>query len=119
MNVDVSIRHGPKPDSHEAEAFTKLEAEALTLINLEAEAKALVMKLKPARGVTQVKTYVNMRVRKVFKWTHISEVHDRKIAPFSEPLPTGHPSYENSHQKGTLIPQFNQKRYPYLRSAQI
>ncbi len=39
-------------------------------------------------GVTQVKTYVNMRVRKVFKWTHISEVHDRTIAPFSEPFPT-------------------------------
>ncbi len=40
-----SIRHGPKPGSHEAEAFTKLESEAkakaLTLINLEAEAEAL------------------------------------------------------------------------------
>ncbi len=39
-------------------------------------------------GVTQVKTYVNMGVRKVFKLTLISEVHDRRIAPFSEPLPT-------------------------------
>ncbi len=48
------------------------------------------------RAVTLVKTYVNMHVRKVFKWTHISEVHDQRIAPFSEPLPTGH----------TLIPQF-------------
>ncbi len=27
-------------------------------------------------GVTQVKTYVNMCVWKVFKWTHISEVDD-------------------------------------------
>ncbi len=44
---ETITRHGPKPDSHEAEAvaFTKLEAEALTLINLEAE--ALVMKPKP------------------------------------------------------------------------
>ncbi len=41
------------------------------------------------RGVTQVKTYVNMCVRKVFKWTHISEVHGQRIAPFSEPFPTG------------------------------
>ena len=39
------IRHGPKLDSHEAEAFTNLEAEAGTLINLEAE--ALVTKPKP------------------------------------------------------------------------
>ncbi len=40
-------KHGPKSDSHEAEAFTKLEAQAqaLTLINLEAE--ALVTKPKP------------------------------------------------------------------------
>ncbi len=30
-------------------------------------------------GVTQVKTYVNMRVRNVFKWTHISEIHGRRI----------------------------------------
>ncbi len=46
------VRHGLKPDSHEAEveAFTKLEAKAkaLTLINLEA--KALVTKLKPKPG---------------------------------------------------------------------
>ncbi len=41
----VPSRHGPKPDSHEAEAFTKLEAETLTFINLEAE--ALVTKPKP------------------------------------------------------------------------
>ncbi len=48
------------------------------------------MKVKPGGGgVTQV-TYVNMCVRKVFKWTHISEVHDWRMAPFSEPLPTGH-----------------------------
>ncbi len=40
-------------------------------------------------GVTQVKTYVNMRVRKVFKWTRISEVHGQRIAPFSEPFPKG------------------------------
>ena len=41
------------------------------------------------RGVTQVKTFVNMHVRMDFKWTHISEYHDRRITPFSEPLPTG------------------------------
>ena len=40
-------------------------------------------------GVTQVKTYVNMRVWQDFKWTHISEVHDRRITPFSEPFPLG------------------------------
>ena len=40
-------------------------------------------------GVTQVKTNVNMCVRKVFEWTHISEVHDRRTAPFSEPVPIG------------------------------
>ena len=28
------VRHGPKPGSHEAEAFAKLEAEALTLISV-------------------------------------------------------------------------------------
>ncbi len=38
-------------------------------------------------GLTQVRTYVTMRVRKVSKWTLISEVHDRRIAPFSEPFP--------------------------------
>ncbi len=37
--------------------------------------------------VTRVKTYVPMRVRKVLKWTLISEVHDRRIVPFSEPCP--------------------------------
>ncbi len=61
----------------------------------------------PGGGVTQVKTYVIMRVRKVFKWTHISEVHDQKIAPFSEPLPTGHtlnvPLFPNSAKTDTLI----------------
>ena len=31
-------------------------------------------------GVTQVKAYVNMHVRKDFKWTHISEVCDQRIA---------------------------------------
>ena len=43
----------------------------------------------PGGGVTRVKTYVNMYVQKVFKWTHISEVHDPGITPFSDPLPTG------------------------------
>ncbi len=45
--LGLDTRHGPKPDSHEAEAFTNLEAEAeaLTLINLEAE--AFVTKPKP------------------------------------------------------------------------
>ncbi len=45
-------RHGPKPGSHEAEAFTKLEAEAeaLTLINLEAEALVTKPKPKPKPG---------------------------------------------------------------------
>ncbi len=38
-------RHGPKPDSHEAE--TDAEAEALTLISLEAEALVRKPKLKP------------------------------------------------------------------------
>ncbi len=33
-----------------------------------------------------VKTYVTMRVRKILKWTLISEVHNRKIVPFSEPF---------------------------------
>ena len=40
-------RHGPKPGCQEAEAFSILEAEALTLSKLEAEAKALVTKPKP------------------------------------------------------------------------
>ncbi len=44
----VPIRHGPKPGSQEAEAFSILEAEALTLFKLEAE--ALVMKPKPKPG---------------------------------------------------------------------
>ena len=40
--LEVTFRHGPKLGSHEAEAFTKLEAEAkaFTHINLEAEAEA-------------------------------------------------------------------------------
>ena len=33
---------------------------------------------------TSVKTYVNMRVQRIFKWTHISEVDDCKITPFSD-----------------------------------
>ncbi len=41
-----------------------------------------------AQGATQVQTYVNMHVQMVFKWTHISDVHDQRIAPFSEPFPT-------------------------------
>ncbi len=36
----VMCRHGPKPGCQEAEAFSILEAEALTLFRLEAEAKA-------------------------------------------------------------------------------
>ena len=32
-------RHGPKPGCHEAEAFSMLEAEALTHFSLEAEAE--------------------------------------------------------------------------------
>ncbi len=41
------IRHGPKPECQEAEAeaFSILEAEAVTLFKLEAE--ALVIKPKP------------------------------------------------------------------------
>ncbi len=46
-----------------------------------------------ARGVTYVKTYVNMLEQRIFKWTHISEVHSCRITPFSEPL----------HHKHTLI----------------
>ena len=48
-------------------------------------------------GVTYVKTYVNMRVRKVFKWTHISEVHFYKTTPFSETV----------RHKCTLISEVN------------
>ncbi len=44
-------------------------------------------------GVTYVKTYVNMREQRIFKWTHISEVHGCRITPFSEPR----------HHKHTLI----------------
>ncbi len=36
----------------------------------------------PGGGVTQVKTYVTIRVRKVLKWTLISEVHDGRSGPF-------------------------------------
>ncbi len=43
--VDMCVRHGPKLGCQEAEAFTILEAQALTLVNLEAE--ALVTKPKP------------------------------------------------------------------------
>ncbi len=53
------------------------------------EHQIIVLRELPG-GVTQVKTYVNMCVQKVIKWTHISEVDDRRIAPFSEPLPLGH-----------------------------
>ncbi len=35
-------RHGPKPGCQEAEAFSILEAEALTHFKLEAEAEAVV-----------------------------------------------------------------------------
>ncbi len=44
-NTKIPIRHGPKLGCQEAEAFSILEAEALTLFKLEAE--ALVMKPKP------------------------------------------------------------------------
>ena len=44
------LRHGPKPGRHEAEAFSILEAEALTDFSLEAEAEALVTKPKPKPG---------------------------------------------------------------------
>ncbi len=42
---------------------------------------------------TSAKTYVNMRVRRILKWTHISEVRGCRITPFSEPC----------HHKRTLI----------------
>ncbi len=45
LPLSTATRHGPKPDSYEAKAFTNLEAKAWTIINLEAE--ALVTKLKP------------------------------------------------------------------------
>ncbi len=38
------------------------------------------------RGGTYVKTYVPMCDQRIFKWTHISEVHGCRITPFSEPL---------------------------------
>ncbi len=40
-------RHGPKPGCQEAEAFTILEAEAVTFVNLEAEALLMKPKTKP------------------------------------------------------------------------
>ncbi len=49
-NAITVNRHGPKPGSHKAdtEASPRLDAEALTLVNLEAE--ALVVKPKPKPG---------------------------------------------------------------------
>ncbi len=44
----------PKPGCHEAEAFRILEAEALTFVYLEAEAKALIMKPKPSQAICTV-----------------------------------------------------------------
>ncbi len=48
-SIRSRMRHGPKLGSHEAEASASLEAESLTLVNLEpkAEPQALVTKLKP------------------------------------------------------------------------
>ena len=45
------------------------------------------------RGVTYVKTYVNMREQQIVKWTHISEVHDDTLISDllrSEPCPEKH-----------------------------
>ncbi len=44
-------------------------------------------------GTTYVKTYATMCDQRIFKQTHISEVHGCRITPFSEPL----------HNKHTLI----------------
>ena len=75
----------------------------------------------PPGEVTYVKTYVNMRVRRILKWTHISEVHGCRFTPFSEPL----------HHKHTLISEVHPQilnpfcehtdlysiRYPYPRAV--
>ena len=52
--------------------FTRLRDLSL-LINV---VEARILK---SQGATSVKTYVNMRVQKIFKWTHISEVHSYRI----------------------------------------
>ena len=60
-------------------------------------------------GVTYVKTYVNMREQRIFKWTHISEVLGCRITPFSEP----------HHHNHTLISEVSpQILYSFL-STQI
>ncbi len=41
-------------------------------------------------GATYVKTYVTMCDRRIFRQTHISEVHGPRITPFSEPLRNKH-----------------------------
>ena len=53
-------RHGPKPDSHEAEAeaFKKLEAEAKPLTHINLKAEALFTKPKPKPGYLYYTRYM-------------------------------------------------------------